>query len=263
MTLMPSGSGGARSSLDDLIQLLAQSGAGGSPSPYGGSDHPAGLFGSGYRAFMAQQAPAQLAAAGAPVGDVDNPQAAAPSNIQSDSLGDFDWAPAVRAASARLGSGDPGAIQLAYNDTNCPTCHGAPPTTPQLPPPTQQTLPPLHLSDTLRNFFALPMGVDVLPPPLSGLATAGQIADALSGPQVSAFSPPRDPPAPPSGGGAARRGNSPEQCFTQNTLDNQRCNRVRSYKQRGICRESAGERMRYCINSGGEVGWPPLLTRRF
>lgn len=258
MTLMPSGSGGARPALDDLIQLLARSGAG--ASPYGGSGQPAGLFGSGYRAFMARQAPGQISAAGM---DAAAPDGASTPAAFLSSGGDFDWAPVVRAASAGRGANEaPGAVQLASNDARCPTCHSALP--PPSPPP-----PSLHLPETLQTFLGLPMGADALPPPFSGLATAGQVAGALSGPQVSQFVPPRDPPVPPGSGAAGDSSKYPKGCVAQANFDEERCSLLplpTTYaraRARECCWRSMNNRWAYCTNPStlGEVGSPPLMNR--
>ena len=69
---------------------------------------------------------------------------------------------------------------------------------------------------------------------------------------------------PPNNGGASRGGRDdhPPQCAVQHVHDTEKCGRVAKPDVRAICRASAMDRMGYCIGSGGEVGWPPLITRR-
>jgi RHS repeat-associated protein len=53
----------------------------------------------------------------------------------------------------------------------------------------------------------------------------------------------------------------PRQCQIQYDRDTEICGNLRTNGARGRCRESASERLAHCINSNGEVGWPPLQTR--
>jgi hypothetical protein len=248
MTLIPSGSGGAR--------LARRPDPAARPIRRGRlfalwRIRPARrLFGSGYRAFMARQAPAQMAASGVAASrDAAAPNAgASPAAAPVDFGGDFDWAPVVRAASAGRGASDPAAaVQLAYNDATCPTCHFAPP--PPSPPP---TLPPLHLPETIQQFLAAPMGVDLRPAPLAGLATAAQIAGALAGPQVSNLTPPRDPPRMPQSGNPYEWSSRPE-CSMQYESDLGICRRLKAPG----CYSMANERLGNC--NKGRLDFPPLL----
>jgi hypothetical protein len=249
MTLMPSGSAGARPSLDDLIQLLAQSGAGGSASPYGGSGQPAGLFGSGYRAFMARQAPGQMAAAGGQATGSDTAAAAAglpPAVAQADLGGDFDWAPAVRAMSAPTGSrGASPPIQVAANELSCPTCHS------KLPP----AVTPGATSPAPR--IPVPPGMDalLLPPPLSMLVNAARGAGVLSGPQAAQ--------APNIGSGSRRAHREFRQCDIQSANDEIICDAISPYDldSRRCCWESRNNRYAHCTSSDGEVAYPRLNTQ--
>lgn len=258
MTLMPSGSAGARPSLDDLIQLLAQSGGGGAPSPYGGSGQPAGLFGSGYRAFMARQTPSQIPLTGfvgAAQGDgSQNPPAGPAPNAPLASAGDVDWAPAVRAMSPAAGGVGGSPVKLAYNDAVCPTCHTS--ASPPSPPP---TLPPLKIPDSWRQLPPLPdpMWPAGLPPPLSGLVTAGQIADMLSGPQVSAYSRSKDPPVPPGSGERPDEWSKIPRCNEQFRQDREICRSLPDPRQREFCWRHQNQRLANC--NEGKLDFPPLL----
>jgi hypothetical protein len=178
-----------------------------------------GLIGGGYRAYMA-------------------------------GLGDRAAMPAAKAFGA-AGPSRQRNVQFATGGA-CTTCHSGEPPPPlpniSLPPsPPVPPLPPFGVGGTL------------LPPPLGGLATAGWLADILSGPQKSEYAPPRGPP--PAGPESGRR--RPKQCDVQHDLDEEICDSLPfgAVKRREKCWRSQKARHSYCISSGGEVGFPPLKTR--
>jgi hypothetical protein len=255
MTPNTAGSAGGRPSLAALAQLASLLGP------------PGGLIGSGYRAFMAKQPDYSGSYDLAPGPSSGGPSAAtgfAPTAATGGA--NFDWpaAQTTRASAVQGAAARP--VQLAFNGTTCTRCHGSAPPLPPAP-----AAPSLDLGDIGSRFewirdAAVP---GLLPPPLGALVTAGRIAGALAGPQVSQFVPPRDPPLPPGAGAAGRNEpNVPKGCTVQANLDEERCNELplptskASSNRRRLCWKSMNARYAHCITSGGEVGYPPLVTGR-
>jgi RHS repeat-associated protein len=54
---------------------------------------------------------------------------------------------------------------------------------------------------------------------------------------------------------------SPKQCEIQYDNDSEICRYLPTNGARGRCWESAAERQAHCIQTNGEVGWPPLITQ--
>jgi hypothetical protein len=234
------GPAGARPGLAELAQLAALLGA-----------RPAGLIGSGYRAFMAQRGQS-----GAPV--------VAPMAAASASAAPL-WSAGGFGASPVAMSVDPAAPRLQVADAggSCPTCHTATPPPPApLALPKPEPLPPLPPPG---------FGAALLPFPIGAVVQAGRLGDMLSGPQVSHFVPPRDPPVPPGSGSGDHSDGSkvPKQCLVQMQLDEERCNELpyprsrASANRRRRCWESLEARYAHCTTPAtlGEVGYPPLRTR--
>src|SRR6202789_4493936 len=54
---------------------------------------------------------------------------------------------------------------------------------------------------------------------------------------------------------------TPPQCQIQYDADSETCSNLKSAGARGRCWESAADRLAHCVQTNGEVGWPPLQTR--
>lgn len=173
-----------------------------------------GLFGGGYRAYMA-------------------------------GLGDPGAAPAYDATGlAATPRGQ--AVQLARNDV-CTSCHAAapPPPLPDISLPDPAPLPPLPPPGGWGS---------LLPPPLGGLATAGWLADILSGPQTSEYRRSGRRPPPPSGGsGDPHEWSDKPECTAQHNSDLAVC---RSEDRPPECWKRANERLANC--NQGKLDFPPL-----
>lgn len=181
-----------------------------------------GLFGGGYRAHMA-------------------------------GLGASGMAPALRAG--ELSTAPPRqAMQLASNGV-CTSCHtGAPP-----PPALAIHLPEL---EPLPPLPAPGGWASLLPPPLGGLVSAGQLARSFSGPQTSLFVPPRDPPQPPSsGGGSDERSEGRPQCEMQERTDRAICAEQPTKPAKAVCYSNIAARFDHCERTG-EIGGPSLFRAK-
>ena len=69
----------------------------------------------------------------------------------------------------------------------------------------------------------------------------------------------RDTPSAPAGGGSPRQ--RFPQCHLQYDNDSETCGGLPTSAAGAKCRESASERLAYCLSHDGEVQWPPLRTR--
>ena len=174
-----------------------------------------GLFGGGYRAYMA-------------------------------GLDDGGVAPVLQAAGLSRPTRQQ-AMQLASNGA-CASCHtGAPPPpAPTISLPELQPLPPLR-----------PPGgwASLLPPPLGGLAAAGQIAGVLPGPLTSEYrrSGRGRPPPPAGGNGDPYEWSRKPECTAQHNSDLAVC---RSDHKPPECFKRANERLANC--NQGKLDFPPL-----
>ena len=104
-------------------------------------------------------------------------------------------------------------------------------------------------------------------------ASSGSTGHAASCPSCHGRIPPPFPVAPignaffrdiigrGSGGGREPKKDYP-QCHMQYDRDHETCGRQPSNRSRGVCRESAGERYRYCLRYEGELGFPSLRIER-
>lgn len=162
----------------------------------------------------------------------------------------------ARTSGGLIGSGYRAAmatpVHFAASDSNCADCHLATP--PQPPPPV--SLPNFDIVPERWKVLPPLLGagrwMGGLPPPLGSLVAAGRIAGALAGPQVSALTPPRDPPKMPPDGDPYKWSSRPE-CTMQHERDIDICNRLKPPN----CWSQAAVRLGNC--NKGRLDFPPLL----
>ena len=177
MSFTSSGGGGAMPS--SRLLALMQGLRGAAPQDPAADPPPPsnrlGLFGGGYRAYMAGL---------------------------GDGSAQFPDEASGAAAPPRQRN-----VQLASNGV-CTTCHGGEPP----PPPPDISLPPSPPVPPLPSFGA---GGTLLPGPLGGLAAAGWLAGILSGPQKSEYRRSGAPPPPSGASGDPYRWSSKPECTEQ------------------------------------------------